>query len=171
MPATAITIGGVTVGLAILLNYAVAWWPGLKALRSHPAGHLGRLAPFLAAGAYGVLATLGVGGLVGWAFDTTVWISSWLGDVALVWGVGGHAERSAAASHYLPLTETGTAVVLLLTAMLVAAIKKSSYGRDLKAGAWCGALLGTSAGIAGFAAVPLAQTVNTVGAQVYGVIL
>lgn len=165
---TVVTIGGVTVGLAILIHYGVGWWPGLKALRKDPAGAAARLLPFLAAWSYGVLAILGVGGLVGWAADTTLWISNWLGDAALVWGVGGQAGQSVTGSRYLPLTQTGGALVLLLTVALVAAVKKSRHGSDIKRGAWCGICLGTSAGVAGFAAVPLAQAANWTGALVYG---
>jgi hypothetical protein len=131
---------------------------------------IGRLIPFLAAWGYGVLAILTVGGLIGWAANTTLWISNWLGDAALVWGVGGTAGVTSRGPAYLPLTQTGGAIVLLATVALVAAIKKSSRGADLKAGAWCGICLGTSAGIAGFAAVPLAQAANSIGATVYGAI-
>lgn len=165
---TVVTIGGVTIGLAILIHYGVGWWPGHKALRKDPAGAASRLLPFLVAWSYGVLAILGVGGLVGWAADTALWISNWLGDAALVWGVGGKSGQSAAGSGYLPLTQTGGALVLLLTVALVAAVKKSRHGSDIKRGAWCGICLGTSAGVAGFAAVPLAQAANWTGALVYG---
>jgi hypothetical protein len=167
---TIVTIGGVTVGLALLIRFAVTWWPGTKVLRSNPLGHLGTLLPFLAAWAYGVLTILTVGGLVGWIADTALWISNWLGDVALVWGVGTTAGTSAGSGTYLPLTQTGGALVLLLTVGMLAAVKASRYGRDLKMGAWCGICLGTSAGIAGAAAVPLAQAANTIGATVYGVL-
>lgn len=163
-----VTIGGVTVGIAILIHHLVGWWPSLKTLSKDPMGQAAKLAPFLIAWSYGVLAILGVGGLVGWAADTALWISNWLGDVALVWGVGGKAGQPVAAAAYLPLTQTGGAVVLILTVALLAAVKKSKYGRDIKLGAWCGVCLGTSAGIAGFAAVPLAQAVNWAGAAVYG---
>lgn len=165
-----VTIGGVTAGLAILIHHLVGWWPGTKALKNDPLGHAGSLAPFLAAWAYGVLAILSVGGLIGWIADTTLWISNWLGDAALVWGVGGQAGRAATGGSYLPLTQTGGAIVLLLTVAALAAAKKSRYGRDIKSGAWCGICLGTSAGVAGFAAVPLAQAANWAGTSVYGVI-
>jgi hypothetical protein len=165
-----VTIGGVTLGLALLTHHVITWWPGIKALKKDPLGAAGRLAPFLAAWAYGVLAILTVGGLIGWVADTTLWISNWLGDAALVWGVGGQTGRSATGTAYLPLTQTGSAVVLLLTVGIVAAAKKSRYGNELKAGAWCGICLGTSAGIAGFAAVPLAQVANLIGQTVYGAI-
>ncbi|WP_435610878.1 hypothetical protein [Streptomyces sp. C10-9-1] len=166
-----VTIGGVTVGLGILLATLIRWWPGLKPLQTAPLPHLGTLLPFLTSWAYGVLAILTVGGLVGTIADTTLWITSWLGDVALVWGVGGQAGQIATARPYQPLTQTGGAIVLLLTVGIIVAAKKSTrYGRDIASGAWCGICLGTSAGITGFAAVPLAQAVNTAGAQLYGLI-
>lgn len=164
------TLGGVTIGLALLIRHLIHWWPGLKSLRTAPAQHALNLAPFLAAWAYGVLAILTVGGLIGWIADTALWITNWLGDAALVWGVGGQAGQASRGTGYLPLTQTGGAIVLLLTVALIAAIKKSSRGADLKAGAWCGICLGTSAGIAGFAAVPLAQAANWAGGALYGAI-
>jgi hypothetical protein len=167
---TVVTFGGVTVGLAILIYQLFTWWPGTKALRKDVARQAGALLPFLAAWSYGVLTILTVGGLVGWVADTALWISNWLGDVALVWGVGGEPGQHGGAVAYLPLTQTGGAVVLLLTIAVVAAVKRSKHGRDIKAGAWCGICLGTSAGVAGFAAVPLAQAVNWAGGALYGVV-
>lgn len=167
---TYVTIGGVTVGLCILIRHLVDWWPGLKTLRNDPARQLGKLLPFLISWSYGVLAILGVGGIIGGVARTTLWISNWLGDVALVWGVGGEPGQRVARTTYLPLTATGAAVVLIMTVALIAAAKKSKYATDIKRGAWCGVCLGTSAGIAGFAAVPLAQAANWAGATVYGAI-
>lgn len=163
-----VTIGGVTVGVSILIHHIISWWPGLKTLRKDPVRQAGQLAPFLIAWAYGVLAVLGVGGLVGWIADTALWISNWLGDVALVWGIGGQSGQRAGSSGYLPLTQTGGAIVLILTVTLCAAVKKSRYGSDIKRGAWCGVCLGTSAGVAGFAAAPLALAVNWLGTHAYG---
>ncbi|MEU1122146.1 hypothetical protein ABZ371_00800 [Streptomyces sp. NPDC005899] len=165
-----VTVGGVTLGLALLVHHVVAWWPGTKTLRTNPAGHAGTLLPFLAAWAYGVLTIRTVGGIIGWIADTTLWISSWLGDVALVWGVGAQPGQNAGTVAYLPLTQTGTALVLLLTVAVLAAVKRSRWGSDIKRGAWCGICLGTSAGVAGFAAVPLAQAANWCGGALYGVI-
>ncbi|MBL1107368.1 hypothetical protein JK361_22640 [Streptomyces sp. 5-8] len=165
---TYVTFGGVTVGLLVLAYHLAAWYPGLKALRSDPVGHAAALLPFLFGWTYGALTTLGVGGLIGWAADTARWISNWLGDVALVWGVGGQSGQRAGAVTYLPLTQTGGAIVLILTAVMAVLVKKPRYGSDLKRGMWCGLCLGTSAGVAGFAAAPLAQAVNWLGGGVYG---
>lgn len=163
-----VTIGGVTIGLCLLLHHLVTWWPGRKSLTSDPLRHAGALGPFLLACAYGILAILGIGGLVGWAARTTLWISNWLGDVALVWGVGGSTGQHASGTSYLPLTQTGGALVLILTVVLVAMVKKSHHGSAIKRGAWCGVCLGTSAGVAGVAAAPLAIAANWLGDKIYG---
>ncbi|MDX3522385.1 hypothetical protein [Streptomyces scabiei] len=164
-----VTFGGVTVGLCLLIHQVVTWWPGRKALTKDPAKHAARLLPFLAAWCYGCLTTLGVGGLVGLVAGTVLGLSNWLGDVALVWGVGGAGGQSAARATFVPLSGPGLGIVLILTAAFAAAVKKA--GEDtagvLKRGAWCGITLGTSAGVAGFAAVPIAQAVNWLGDHIY----
>jgi hypothetical protein len=165
-----VTYGGVTVGLLILAYHLTTWWPGLKSLQSNPAHHAAALLPFLFAWTYGVLTILGIGGLIGWAARTARWIANWLGDVALVWGVGGQTGQRAGAVTYLPLTQAGGAIVLILTAVMVALAKKARYGADIKWGAWCGICLGTSAGVAGFAAAPLAVAVNWLGDTVFGAV-
>ncbi|MDT0567897.1 hypothetical protein RM704_10515 [Streptomyces sp. DSM 3412] len=168
---TFVTIGGVTIGFCILAYTLVKWWPGAKTLRADPFRQLARLLPFVLAWCYGVLAVLSIGGLVGWAADSSLWITSWLGDVALVWGVGGQGGTSAAGVSYLPLTQPGAGITLILTATMCAALKVSDRRNDLFMGMWCGITLGTSAGIAGLAAVPLAQAVNWAGDGLYGAIV
>lgn len=162
-----VTFGGVTVGLCILIHHLVTWYPGRKALMKDPVKQAAELAPFLVSWAYGCLTTLGVGGLVGLASGTVLGLSNWLGDVALVWGVGGNYGELAARQTFVPLSGPGVAVMLILTVAFVAAAKKSKHGSDIKRGAWCGICLGTSAGVAGFAAVPLAQAANWLGDNVY----
>ncbi|MEU1553989.1 hypothetical protein ABZ517_14890 [Streptomyces scabiei] len=163
-----VTFGGVTVGLCVLGYYLMTWWPGYKALRKDPARHAARLLPFLLGWSYGCLITLGVGGIIGWVSGAALWISNWLGDVALIWGVGGQAGETAGRAAFVPLSGPGLGVVLILTCVFAAAVKKSDYGMDLKSGAWCGICLGTSAGVAGFAAMPLAQVATSAGDYLYG---
>lgn len=162
-----VTYGGVTVGLCLLVHHLVTWWPGTKALMKDPARHAAALLPFLLSWSYGCLTTLGVGGLIGLVSSTVLGLSNWLGDVALVWGVGGNAGQLAARATFVPLSGPGIALVLILTIAVVAAAKKSKHGSEIKRGAWCGITLGTSAGVAGFAAVPLAQAANWLGGSVY----
>jgi len=163
-----VTYGGVTVGICILVHQVITWWPGRKALMKDPLKHAASLAPFLLSWAYGCLTTLGVGGLVGTASSAVLGLSDWLGDAALVWGVGGSVGQLAARRTFVPLSGPGVAVVLILTVAMIAAAKRSQWSSEIKRGAWCGITLGTSAGVAGFAAVPLAMAANGLGDRVYG---
>jgi len=162
------TRGAIVVGLAVLVWYLIKrWWPGLKPLQAAPLQHAGRLLPFLAGWAYGALGVLAVGGLIGWAFDGMLWITNWLGDIALVLGVNGEAGVSSRGT-YLPLTADGAGLMVILTVAFIAALKATRSGPDLKMGTWCGLSLGTSSSIAGLAAVPLAQATNASGQVLFG---
>lgn len=164
------TVGGVTVGLYVLITHLVEWFPGVKPLKKQPVQYAADLLPFLLAWAYGVLGILSVMGLIGWTFDTALWALNWLGDAALWLGVG---NKPGQASHgaYLPLTPYGSALVLLFTGAFLAFRRKETYRTVLTRGAVSGLCLGTSAGVAGLAAVPLAQATNELGSLVYGAIV
>lgn len=167
-----VTFGGVTVGLCILGYQLMSWWPGRKQLMKDPAKHAAKLLPFLASWAYGCLTTLGIGGLIGTASSSILGLSNWLGDVALVWGVGESIGQQAGAKTFVPLSGPGAALVLIATCVFIAAVKKAGddTSKTLKLGAWCGICLGTSAGVAGFAAVPLAQVANWCGDNLYAAV-
>jgi len=164
-----VTFGGVTVGLCLLGYQLVSWWPGRKQLMKDPLKHLAKLLPWLASWSYGCLTTLGIGGLIGTASSSVLGLSNWLGDAALFWGVGEQPGQLAGAKTFVPLSSPGAALVLIATAVFIAAVKKASEenSKTLKLGAWCGITLGTSAGVAGFAAVPLAMAANHVGDTLY----
>jgi hypothetical protein len=165
-----VTYGGVTVGLCILVYQVVVWWPGRKPLMKDPIKHAARLLPFLLSWSYGCLTTLGVAGLIGTMSSAVLGLSNWLGDAALLWGVGEQPGQLAARATFTPLSGPGRCVVLILTAGFLAAVKKSGDEQRslLKRGAWCGITLGTSAGVAGFAAVPLALAANWIADNTYG---
>jgi len=167
-----VTLGGVTIGLCILGWDITKWWPGRKPLMKDPLKYASRLLPFLASWCYGALTTLGIAGIIGTASSAVLGLSNWLGDAALVWGVGERPGQLAAAKTFVPLSTPGACLVLILTAVFIAAVKKASDDTSgiLKRGAWCGICLGTSAGVAGFAAVPLAQVANWLGGTVYGAV-
>lgn len=162
-----VTYGGVTVGICLLVHQLVTWWPGRRQLMKDPLRHASALAPFVLSWAYGVLTTLGVGGLVGLTAGGVLGLSNWLGDLSLVWGVGGQGEQLSARTSFVHLSGPGVSVMLVLTVAMLAAVKRSAYASDLKRGSWCGICLGTSAGVAGVAAVPLALTANWLGEHVY----
>lgn len=163
------TIGGVTVGLAILARHTVQWWPekGLKALRKQPLVYLGDWLPFLAGWAYGALGVLTTMGLIGMVFDAALWASNWLGDAALWVGVG-EAPGQTAAGAPIQLSGPGNCIVLILTVIVFTAVKKTVMGPPIRTGMWCGLCLGTSAKIGGAVAGPIALGVNALGETVYG---
>lgn len=162
-----VTIGGVLVGLCLLAWQSVQWYPGLKALKNDPVNYAADWLPFLFGWAYGALATLTTMGVIGWAFDTALWASNWLGDAALWIGVG-QAPGHTASGAPVHLGVQGSAVVLFLTVVIIAVIKFRPSGPQIKRGVWCGTCLGTSAGVAGFAAGPLALGANWLGVTVFG---
>ncbi|MGW1363498.1 hypothetical protein ACWCQP_39540 [Streptomyces chartreusis] len=166
-----VTLGGVTVGLCLLAWQLIVWWPGRKRLMKDPVRHASTLLPWLASWCYGCLTTLGIAGLIGTASSAVLGLSNWLGDAALVWGVGEQPGQLAARATFTPLTTPGACLVLILTAVFAAAVWKAGEDSgDLKRGAWCGITLGTSSGVAGFAAVPLAQAANWVGDHLYAAV-
>lgn len=168
------TRGGVVVGIALLGCYLIKWWPGISAFRGKKAGlkrsleHVGKLLPFAYGWAYGALGILTTIGLIAWSFDGALWAANWVGDTAGWAGVGEKTGQVSKGTTIL-LTSDGNWMVLILTALTAALIKFRPQGEDVKAGMICGMCLGTSAGVSGLVAVPLAQGVNALGDAVFGV--
>lgn len=164
-----VTYGGVTTGLCILVWDVTKWWPGRAKLLKDPLKHAARLLPWLLSWCYGCLTTLGLGGLIGSVSSHILGMSNWLGDVALFWGVGESRGQLAARETFVPLSGPGACLVFILTIGFIAAVKKANdfEAGVLKRGAWCGITLGTSAGVAGVVAVPLAQAANLIADPVY----
>lgn len=162
------TRGAVTIGLGFMIWQWIAWWPGKKAFLKQPVQRLLKLLPFVAGWAYGALGVLSVAGLIGWAFDAALWAANWLGDTANWLGVGAKAGVSSRGA-YLPLTDDGSCLVVLMTIAFIAVVKlRPAIAPELKRGAGSGLCLGTSSSIAGLAAVPLAQGTNQLGMLTFG---
>jgi hypothetical protein len=156
------TLGAVLAGFALLVWELADWYPGIKALQTDLVRQLGRLLPFLLSWCVGTLTVMVVGGLVGWIGDTALWGLNVFGDGLLVYGVGAQSG-TAPGSTAAPLTQGG----LLITALVLIGFlaRRKSGARGSKWRGWgAGIGLGLSAGIARFAAVPLASSVNLAGA-------
>ena len=164
-----ITYGTLVIGLICLAAELADWWPGFRALRKAPLKHVADLAPFSAMWAVGALMAMCTGGVVGWLTDWFVWGAGWLGDAALIYGVGG--ERQAVAQGLSqPLTNGGLAMTLIILTIAVIRMKRAGdgLGWSHKRGIVSGATLGLSAGVAAVVAVPLASAVNLAGAWIPG---
>lgn len=158
-----VSLGGIAVGAALLLAYGIRWWFTEK---RKPV----RLAPFLLSTAYGMTLILSGGGIIGSLAGVTLWGSNGLGDLALVYGVGG-TTMDVTRARQLVLTPGGHVVVILITVVLVCLMKWAS-GKiptyKLVWGSLTGISLGLSGTLAGAAAVPLGSLVNFLGSAFTG---
>ena len=161
----ALTLGGWVLGFGLVILRIGIWYPGWKKLRKTPIPLLSALAPFLFAWCYGALLIMCAGGLLGWAADIALWGGNWLGDGALVWGVGGQSQDAVTRGTAQVLTNGGHAIVLLLAFVVAVLVKRRSVDtKELTHGLVSGVLLGLSGGVTGAVAVPLASAVNLAGA-------
>ncbi|MGW6566459.1 hypothetical protein [Streptomyces sp. NPDC054975] len=162
------TLGAVLVGSAFLIWELAVWFPSIKALQHNAVAQLGNLLPFLICWCIGALTVMVVGGLVGWIGDTALWSLNTFGDGLLVYGVGAQTG-TAPGSTAAPLTQGGLFMTALVLVGFLARRKKGACGSKWR-GWGAGVGLGLSAGIARYAAVPLASAVNLSGAWFTGAV-
>lgn len=152
-----VSLGGVTVGSAILVGVLIRWYFQEK----HKAAHL---VPFTLSIAYGMLLILSGGGLLGGSAGIALWGANGLGDGALHYGVGGTTMDVTRVRQFV-LDPGGHVVVLLITVALIALWKWAPKVRNWKIalGILCGICLALSGTMAGAAAVPLGSGVDALG--------
>lgn len=167
------TVASFTAGLSLVAYALITWWPGSKALKKDPAGFARELAPFLLSYAYGMLLILGVGGVVGWLADGVVWAVGWVGDAALVYGVGGTRASVSGTGQTIALTNGGLMIVIIFTVVVVAVRKRRGTSeqtrKQIALGTFGGILTGTVAAVSSTFAIPLASAANMAGAWMNGV--
>jgi hypothetical protein len=165
MPYMAINLGGITLGVGIIVLFAMRWFMKEKK-------RLGALVPFVLALLYGMLAALAALGSVS-ALGGVTWLALWAGNVAgygaLVWGIGGNAPDVTRAQQ-LVLTDGGYAIVLLLTLVLIGLLKwgPSHSKSKILLGCLAGVLIALSGNVAGVAAIPLGSGANFAGSGFTG---
>lgn len=162
------TLGAVLIGFGFLVWELAVWFPSIKSLQTNAVAHLGSLLPFLICWCIGALTVMVVGGLVGWIGDTALWGLNTFGDGLLVYGVGAQTG-TAPGSTAAPLTQGGLLITALVLIGFLARRKRGATGSKWR-GWGSGIGLGLSAGIARYAAVPLASGVNLAGAWFTGVV-
>lgn len=167
MPYMAVNLGGVAVGVAVILWFAIRWW--FAEQHRWPA-----LVPFVLSLLYGMLAALaayGSASVLGWAVWLNLWAANVGGYASLVYGVGGTSPDVTRAGQ-LALTSGGYVVVLLLTVVLIALCKyaKRIPTGKILAGVFAGIAIALSGSVAGVAAIPLGSGANLLGAPFTGAI-
>ena len=165
------TTGSFAIGLGILVHSVIVWWPGRKHLAGDPWGAVVSALPFVLAYCYGMLLILGVGGLLGWIANAALWGVGWVGDGALVYGVGGERSPLVSGGRVIALTNGGLMMVLVSTFVTVACRKVAGKhaAQQIGRGVLSGILTGTVPAVSAFAAVPLASFMNASGAWMNGV--
>ncbi|MFF7313359.1 hypothetical protein [Streptomyces sp. NPDC008137] len=162
-----VSLGGVTVGLSLAAWDVSRWFAShkkrlaLKALRD--------LAPFLLCMAYGALLILSAGGIIGAAADWSLWGTNTVGEVVLVYGVGGTSPDVTRTSQ-LALTPGGHAVVIIVTVVFAAVASRRGFRLDFVRGVLSGVSLGLASSIAGAVGYVLAPVVSTAGDYVAGLL-
>jgi hypothetical protein len=160
-----VSLGGVTVGLSLAAWDVSRWFAShkkrlaLKALRD--------LAPFLLCMAYGALLILSAGGIIGAAADWSLWGTNTVGEVVLVYGVGG-TSPDVTRSSQLALTPGGHAVIV--TVVFAAVASRRGFRLDFVRGVLSGVSLGLASSIAGAVGYVLAPVVSKAGDYVAGLL-
>lgn len=159
------TLGSVILGLGLLILNVGGAWPGYKRFRKQPVQFFRDLLPFVFGYLYGTALILCAGGVLGWLANFSLWGVGWIGDGALIWGVGGRRENVTRADQVSALTNGGLAMVLILAFVVTVILRKRADDkRAISQGILSGILLGTVRGVAGVLAIPVASSLNLAGA-------
>jgi hypothetical protein len=168
-----VTLGCVTLGTITLLLTLLRWWKKSSTGKGEDGGgrKYSQLVPFVIALAYGMLVVLAATStsLLGFIARAGLWGGKGIGHAYLVWGIGG-TDHTITRSQLALLTPGGKAVLAIWTALQIASQKWSKKQARLYStlGVISGFCLGLSAGVAGIAAIPLASSVNALGAWYSG---
>jgi hypothetical protein len=170
-----VTLGCVTVGTVIIALVLQRWWHksgGKKGEDGSGGRKFSSLLPFVIALCYGILAVLASPSIsvLGTIGKLGLWGGNGIGYAYLVWGIGGSSPDVNRAVPVV-LSDGGYCVLAIWTALVLGHHAWSKRMPRLYSllGTVAGMLVGTSAGVAGIAAVPLASAVNLAGSW-YGVV-
>lgn len=161
--ATQLTLLGLAVTVVVLYANLRTWWTGSRDFKT--------IAPFATYFCFGGAMTMCVGGLLGFLAGCAAGTTNTAGEkgVPRVTGTGG---GGALASGTLgQLTPEGGVVVFIATAALVFAWRAAGKNvkRRMVGGAWCGATLCMTAGVAGLMQW-LGPAINQLGATLRGIV-
>ncbi|MEU8316678.1 MULTISPECIES: hypothetical protein [Actinomycetes] len=151
-----LTLAGLTIALVVLYANVRPWWKGNRDPK--------QLAPFGQGALLGGLATTCVGGILGWGAKRAANLANSAGDKATLGITGTQAESPITTARLGTLTPEGAVIVVLILTAVVLAFRAAGKAdkRRIAGGAFVGATLCTTAGVAGFLAwVP--DSVNTAG--------
>jgi hypothetical protein len=164
---TALTVGGLAVGLSVLAWYLVRWWISQKAVKTGKDWK--SLAPLAGGIALGILAASCGGGLLGTIAGWIRKLSNAAGD-KVVSGATGTRTQSLGAVGVPALSPGGALLTVAAFVVLIAVWKKikDTSHKPIFFGSVAGVTLGMSPGIAGTLAIALLPLVNNAGDSILG---
>jgi len=175
----AVSLGGLTVGMAILVWHISSWYLSqsskLSFFKKLKGDWKGLLLPFIPLMLFGSLLILSAGGYLADLAGIPLWGSNELGGLALERGMGGNNPDVTRTNH-IALDDGGRSVVLLMLVVFVVYWLKRVRGRDWKEQVAlalplvCGICLGLSDGYAGWASESLGPPVDSLGASLAGIL-
>ncbi|WP_331759920.1 hypothetical protein OG422_31205 (plasmid) [Streptomyces sp. NBC_01525] len=169
IPATALTIGGLFVGLAIPLWHLTRFVIVHIKKRSQILAGAKDLIPLAAGIGYGGLATATTSGLIGGLTGGITWFGNAAGSLAM-WGATGGNALLSARSNTASLTGMGNLVLMLVTVAVLSAwfVIPAKAKPGMFQGLISGVLLGLSATLGGAFAEYVIPTANSAGASLVG---
>lgn len=171
----AVSLGGLTIGLAIIVWFVVRWWYGAGGKNAGVGqkfknGWKDLLLPFLPLMLFGSLIILSAGGYLADIGGVALWGTNEVGSIALEQGMGGNSP-DVTRTNNIALDDGGRSVVFLMVVAFAAvlAFNKNARRLDLILPVVCGIALGLSDGWAGLASETLAPAVDSLGGTLTGV--
>ncbi|MER8197055.1 hypothetical protein ABTY00_24195 [Streptomyces microflavus] len=166
---TALSVGGLGIGLAVLVWYLLRWWHAQKAVKTGKDWR--SLSPLASGIVLGILAASCAGGLLGTIAGWVRSISNMAGD-KVINGATGTSTQTLATAGVPNLTAGGALIVLAAFASLFALWKKikDTSRKPLAFGGVAGVTVGMSPGIAGSVALALIPLVNEAGNSLLGIL-
>ncbi|MFE7047097.1 hypothetical protein ACFVAM_01815 [Streptomyces californicus] len=166
---TALSVGGLGIGLAVLVWYLLRWWNAQKAVKTGKDWR--SLTPLASGITLGILAASCAGGLLGTAAGWVRNLSNMAGDKVIT-GATGTATQTIGTAGVPALTPGGAIIVLAAFVSLFALWKKvkDTSRKPLAFGGVAGATVGMSPGIAGSVAIALIPLVNEAGNSLLGIL-
>jgi subtilisin family serine protease len=166
---TALTVGGLAVGISVLVWYLLRWWHSQQNAKTGKDWRA--LSPLGSGVGLGILAASCAGGLLGTIAGWIRNISNAAGD-KVINGATGSNSQTLATAGVPALTAGGALIVVASFAALLAMWKKvkDTSRKPLVLGSVAGITVGMSPGVAGSVAVALIPLVNEAGNSVIGII-
>ncbi|MEU4348290.1 hypothetical protein [Streptomyces sp. NPDC023838] len=161
--AAGLSLAGLAITLGVLYANIRPWWKGSRDPK--------QLAPFGLGALLGAMSTMCAGGLLGWLSGCAPRVANSTGDKAVSVTTGSASSAPLPRGSLGALSPDGAVIVFLATVVVVLAWRAAGKAdkKRILGGAWCGACLCITAGVASLLN-SLPSLVNQAGAQLHALV-